>query len=237
MPDSRAPCETLPPTRAEPPAGFEPVWTESVTVARGQRLEVVNILGTVTLEGWDGETVEVQADHQARDRVTAVRSGAVWRVGPHIEGTGPGDVVFDPPEQTASAETIRKGYSTYQDVCLGCHGLNAVSGLLIPDLRGSAYLHDQAAFDSVVLDGALRANGMAAFGEQLDAADGPAGADEHVVVAALVLLTPVAHDLLVEGPGALDIGGSEVVPDESSTHRALPEFVPRLGVPWPDVGS
>ena len=43
-----------------------------------------------------------------------------------------------------------------------------MSGLLIPDLRGSAYLHDQTAFDSVVLDGALRANGMAAFGEQLD---------------------------------------------------------------------
>ena len=76
-------------------------------------------------------------------------------------------VVFDPPEQTASAETIRAGYSLYQDICLGCHGLNAVSGMLIPDLRGSAYIHDQTAFDSVVLGGALRANGMAAFGEQI----------------------------------------------------------------------
>ena len=50
---------------------------------------------------------------------------------------------------------------------MGCHGLNAVSGMLIPDLRGSALLHDQAAWDAVVRDGALRERGMAAFGDQL----------------------------------------------------------------------
>jgi quinohemoprotein ethanol dehydrogenase len=51
---------------------------------------------------------------------------------------------------------------------MGCHGLNAVSGLLIPDLRGSAYLHDGAAWDSVVQDGAFREKGMAAFATELD---------------------------------------------------------------------
>ena len=50
---------------------------------------------------------------------------------------------------------------------MGCHGLNAVSGLLIPDLRGSALLHDQTAWDSVVRDGARRENGMAAFGDHV----------------------------------------------------------------------
>jgi mono/diheme cytochrome c family protein len=52
---------------------------------------------------------------------------------------------------------------------MGCHGLNAVSGLLIPDLRGSALIHDQAAFDNVVLGGALRDKGMASFASELDA--------------------------------------------------------------------
>ncbi len=76
-------------------------------------------------------------------------------------------VHFSPPQQTASAETLQKGFAEYSDVCMGCHGLNAVSGLLIPDLRGSGFLHDQAAWDSVVRDGALRDRGMAAFGDQV----------------------------------------------------------------------
>jgi PQQ-dependent dehydrogenase (methanol/ethanol family) len=78
-------------------------------------------------------------------------------------------VEFNPPAQMASAETIRHGYGVFQDICMGCHGLNAVSGMLIPDLRGSGYLHNQVAWDSVVRDGALRKNGMAAFAEQISA--------------------------------------------------------------------
>jgi PQQ-dependent dehydrogenase (methanol/ethanol family) len=76
-------------------------------------------------------------------------------------------VTFAPPKPTASAETLREGFAEYSDVCMGCHGLNAVSGLLIPDLRGSALLHDQGGWDAVVREGALRDKGMAAFGEQV----------------------------------------------------------------------
>ena len=63
-------------------------------------------------------------------------------------------VVFNPPAQTGSEEVPAKGYALYQDICMGCHGLNAVSGLLIPDLRGSAYLRP-AGWNAVVLGGAL----------------------------------------------------------------------------------
>lgn len=83
-------------------------------------------------------------------------------------------VVFNPPAQTGSEETAREGFALYQDICMGCHGLNAVSGLLIPDLRGSAYLHDPAGWNAVVLDGALKENGMAAFGQWLDEAQASA---------------------------------------------------------------
>ena len=69
-------------------------------------------------------------------------------------------VVFNPPAQTGDAATIREGYGLFQDLCMGCHGLNAVSGLLIPDLRGSAYLHDASGWNSVVREGALSENGM-----------------------------------------------------------------------------
>jgi mono/diheme cytochrome c family protein len=83
-------------------------------------------------------------------------------------------VAFNPPEQTAKPEVIREGYALYQDICMGCHGLNAVSGLLIPDLRGSGLLHSAQAWDSVVLGGALRERGMAAFGTTLDEAQSQA---------------------------------------------------------------
>ncbi|MCP4039088.1 MAG: PQQ-dependent dehydrogenase, methanol/ethanol family, partial [bacterium] len=77
-------------------------------------------------------------------------------------------VSFDPPAQSASMETIHDGHRLYMEICLGCHGLNAVSGLLIPDLRGSALLRDQPGWDSVVRGGALRERGMASFASELD---------------------------------------------------------------------
>ena len=50
---------------------------------------------------------------------------------------------------------------------MGCHGLNAVSGLLIPDLRGSAYLWDEQGWDEVVRGGKLKDRGMASFENNL----------------------------------------------------------------------
>lgn len=76
-------------------------------------------------------------------------------------------VTFNPPALEASDESIALGFTTYQDVCMGCHGLNAVSGLVIPDLRGSGYLWDEAAWDNVVLGGALKDRGMASFASNI----------------------------------------------------------------------
>jgi mono/diheme cytochrome c family protein len=78
-------------------------------------------------------------------------------------------VVFNPPKLTASPDTLRLGFATYQDVCMGCHGLNAVSGLLIPDLRGSAYLWDEKGWDAVVRGGQLKDRGMASFADNISA--------------------------------------------------------------------
>tara|TARA_B110000503_G_scaffold21110_1_gene32017 strand:+ start:18412 stop:20625 length:2214 start_codon:yes stop_codon:yes gene_type:complete len=76
-------------------------------------------------------------------------------------------VVFNPPELAASPETIELGFVTYQDVCMGCHGLNAVSGLIIPDLRGSAYLWDGKGWEAVVRGGQLKDRGMASFADNI----------------------------------------------------------------------
>ena len=78
-------------------------------------------------------------------------------------------VVFNPPELTADSETVALGFATYQDVCMGCHGLNAVSGLIIPDLRGSGYLHDEKTWEAVVRGGLLKDRGMASFADNISA--------------------------------------------------------------------
>jgi PQQ-dependent dehydrogenase (methanol/ethanol family) len=76
-------------------------------------------------------------------------------------------VEFNPPEESATEDVLLEGFGLYQDSCMGCHGLNAVSGLLIPDLRASAFLHDSEGWDRVVLDGAMREKGMASFSDHL----------------------------------------------------------------------
>lgn len=69
-------------------------------------------------------------------------------------------VTFNPPELTANEKELERGFRLYQDTCMGCHGLNAVSGLLVPDLRGSGFLQDAKAWQTVVWDGVLANRGM-----------------------------------------------------------------------------
>ncbi len=122
--------------------------------------------------GWGGAFALVFGEFVQAESVPNVSRVLTFKLG--ATGTLPEvdwqpTVAFSPPAQTASAATIREGYAEYQDVCMGCHGLNAVSGLLIPDLRGSGLLHDPAGWDAVVRDGERRDRGMAAFGEQVSA--------------------------------------------------------------------
>ncbi len=83
-------------------------------------------------------------------------------------------VVFNPPPLEASPDKLALGFATYQDVCMGCHGLNAVSGLLIPDLRGSAYLWDEKGWEAVVRGGQLKARGMASFADNISSEESAA---------------------------------------------------------------
>jgi quinohemoprotein ethanol dehydrogenase len=62
----------------------------------------------------------------------------------------------------ASRATVREGKFVYADFCFVCHGVDAVSGSGIPDLRYStAQVHQQ--FAAIVLDGARESRGMPSF--------------------------------------------------------------------------
>ena len=67
------------------------------------------------------------------------------------------------PKQTAGQEAIAAGRVRYLNTCVVCHGANAVSAGLLPDLRRSSAISDRDAFGAIVGRGALAAQGMASF--------------------------------------------------------------------------
>lgn len=101
---------------------------------------------------------------QNTNRIIAFKLG-----GPAVPTPAPrvATPIQKPPEQTASNESIQAGETRFVQECSRCH----VLGLSVtPDLRNlSPGLH--AAFDDIVLRGAVAPTGMEAFGDLLTAQD------------------------------------------------------------------
>ena len=76
------------------------------------------------------------------------------------------DMVLDPPPLSGTPEQLAIGEKLYTNSCSVCHGNTAVAGSLNPDLRHSGALGNPKAWQSIVHDGALSANGMVAWGSQ-----------------------------------------------------------------------
>ncbi|MDB5972540.1 MAG: qbdA [Hydrocarboniphaga sp.] len=66
------------------------------------------------------------------------------------------------PDHAHDSAALEQGRTLYHQNCGVCHGLGAVSGGVIPDLRHSP-IPRTATFDAVVLKGALQSNGMPSF--------------------------------------------------------------------------
>jgi len=70
---------------------------------------------------------------------------------------------LDPPADRAPPEAVAQGAALYGRFCGVCHGDAAVAGALVPDLRYSAGLENPDIWRRVVIDGALRENGMVSW--------------------------------------------------------------------------
>ncbi len=120
--------------------------------------------------GWGGAYALVFGEYVQSDSLPNVSRILTFKLGgkatlPNIPWRP--TVHFNPPVANASKETLKLGHTLYQDICMGCHGLNAVSGLLVPDLRGSAFLWDEQGWQRVVREGILKENGMPQFDDLL----------------------------------------------------------------------
>ena len=72
-----------------------------------------------------------------------------------------------PPDAFGSPEQIAAGAGLYTKHCSVCHGVGAISGGVLPDLRHSAIAGSADAFSGVVIDGNMLGKGMASFAEVL----------------------------------------------------------------------
>ena len=79
-----------------------------------------------------------------------------------------------PPAAVASAEIAAAGHAKFNRYCLICHGYNAISGGVIPDLRYSGLIGSAAGFKDVVIGGARKDAGMVSFAKVLSDADAEA---------------------------------------------------------------
>jgi alcohol dehydrogenase (cytochrome c)/quinohemoprotein ethanol dehydrogenase len=67
------------------------------------------------------------------------------------------------PEQFADAATLKTAANNYYRICVACHGFDATSAGIVPDIRHSGLLGDKDAWYEVVGNGALAERGMVAF--------------------------------------------------------------------------
>ena len=72
-----------------------------------------------------------------------------------------------PPAATVDAALAAQGAREYARRCGSCHGDAAVSGGLVPDLRYSPALSNDALWNAVVRDGVLQSQGMVGFKAEL----------------------------------------------------------------------
>jgi quinohemoprotein ethanol dehydrogenase len=119
--------------------------------------------------GWSGSIAitrwkDVPA-YRAPTRILVFKLGGTARLPPVPDRQPP-----TPPASNASAETIASGARLFRLNCRICHGTDAISGGMTPDLR---YLAPQthADFPDIVLYGARAHQGMPPFAGALTATD------------------------------------------------------------------
>jgi PQQ-dependent dehydrogenase (methanol/ethanol family) len=101
-------------------------------------------------------------------RLLVFKLGGTAQLPPNAEYT---QAPFNPPAQFATVDEVTQGGQIYGNACAICHGDGGASRGMFPDLRRSALLQSQEAFDQVVLGGIRAERGMTSFADQLTTAD------------------------------------------------------------------
>jgi len=101
-----------------------------------------------------------------RSRVLTFALDGAARLPPAV---APAQRVMAPPSVHIEPALAAEGAKQYARRCGSCHGDGAVSGGLVPDLRFSPALSNEALWNAVIDAGALESHGMVSFKSVLDA--------------------------------------------------------------------
>ena len=126
------------------------------------------LAGTGAIENFVGETNETAALKYGNfGKLLAFKLGGTQVVKePRVLDRS----IPDQPALTASADDLLRGEQLYNLVCGVCHGGNARSGGIIPDLRLLSEGKHQI-FDDIVIGGVLAPRGMASFADVVTSED------------------------------------------------------------------
>jgi PQQ-dependent dehydrogenase (methanol/ethanol family) len=80
-------------------------------------------------------------------------------------------VMPKPPASTAPESVVTAGHTHFNQYCLVCHGYNAISGGVLPDLRYSPLIGSAPGFADVVLGGSRHSLGMVSFAKVMSPKD------------------------------------------------------------------
>jgi quinohemoprotein ethanol dehydrogenase len=144
--------------------------TQTGVVAGPMTYEVNGVQYVAVLAGWGGvfplvagELAEKSGRQRNVSRLLVYKLGG----GAALPEQGFSERALNPPIESTDEDTLRTGHSLYANFCGDCHGARAHGGGVIPDLRASGLLEDDAWFD-VVVGGVLKNEGMASFSNVLD---------------------------------------------------------------------
>jgi len=123
--------------------------------------------------GWGG-TYPISAGELARkggpttntSRVLAFKLGGAAQLPPPPAAPP----IPTPPARIGDQAAIQNGMILFHSFCSVCHGDAAVGAGVLPDLRHAKPLQDPAKWKHVVIDGALKDNGMVSFAKVFDEA-------------------------------------------------------------------
>ena len=123
--------------------------------------------------GWGGTWSLVGGQRPALEHPMAKDRLLVFKLGGKQQLPEPPPPIMEaqaPPPLTASAETVAKGSMLYHKICYVCHGVAAISGGNVADLRDMLpEKHEN--FNEIVLDGVFSNLGMAGFADVLSQED------------------------------------------------------------------
>jgi PQQ-dependent dehydrogenase (methanol/ethanol family) len=158
----------------------EQLWSfdaQTGVVAPAMSYQVNGEQYIAVVAGWGGAMPVSGGDASRKGAINVNRSRVLaFKLGGQVKLPPPPAPIAQPqpPPRIKNEKLVAAGKATFLTTCGVCHGDAAVGSGVTPDLRYSNAIGDSAAWKAIVMDGALKDQGMVSFAPVLSASDAEA---------------------------------------------------------------